>query len=117
MINEKFKEWYEKSWLGKKDDKYECKNYKKESIYADYASRYNTNKLNAGKKILDDIKRRNLQRMKEEFANPRPPKTESDEDKVVRILKTDFEAKHGMTFDKFIEVYNKILKDSPEKLI
>lgn len=44
-------------------------------------------------------------------------KTESDEDKVVRILKGDFEKKFGMSFEKFIEVYNKLLDDSPEKLI
>lgn len=45
------------------------------------------------------------------------PTLETDEEKVIRILKKDFEAKHGMTFDKFIEVYQKILSESPEKLI
>ena len=42
---------------------------------------------------------------------------ESDEDKVIRILKKDFEAKHEISFDKFIEIYNKILINNPEKLI
>ena len=45
------------------------------------------------------------------------PTLETDEEKVIRILKKDFEAKHGMTFDKFVEVYQKILSESPEKLI
>ena len=42
---------------------------------------------------------------------------ETDEDKVARILKGDFEKKFGMTFEKFIEVYHKMLENSPEKLI
>ena len=45
------------------------------------------------------------------------PTLETDEEKVIRILKKDFEVKHGMTFDKFIETYQKILEESPEKLI
>lgn len=44
-------------------------------------------------------------------------KKETDEDKVVRILKGDFENKFGMTYEKFIEMYNEILKKNPEKLI
>ncbi len=42
---------------------------------------------------------------------------ESDEDKVARILKGDFEKKFGMTFEKFIEVYHRMLENNPEKLI
>ena len=42
---------------------------------------------------------------------------ETDEEKVARILKRDFETAHGMTFDKFIEVYQRMLKECPEKLI
>jgi hypothetical protein len=46
---------------------------------------------------------------------PEPPL--SEEEKVVKLLKGGFEEKHGLTFDKFIEVYNKLLQDNPEKLI
>lgn len=43
--------------------------------------------------------------------------TETDEEKVVRILKGDFEKKFGMTYEKFKNVYDIILRDNPEKLI
>lgn len=42
---------------------------------------------------------------------------ETEEQKVIRILKHDFESTHGITFERFIEVYHNILRDSPEKLI
>lgn len=42
---------------------------------------------------------------------------ETDEQKVIRILKGDFEKKFGMTFEKFIEVRESILEHNPEKLI
>ena len=42
---------------------------------------------------------------------------ETDEAKVVRILKGDFEKKFGITFDKFTETYHKMLEKCPEKLI
>lgn len=42
---------------------------------------------------------------------------ESEEDKVARILKGDFEKQFGITFEKFIEVYHRMLEHSPEKLI
>ena len=42
---------------------------------------------------------------------------ESEEDKVARILKGDFEKQFGITFEKFIEVYNYIVENNPEKLI
>lgn len=47
---------------------------------------------------------------------PKKP-AETDEQKVVRILKGDFEKKFGMTFEKFIETYQRLLETSPEKLI
>ncbi len=47
---------------------------------------------------------------------PKKP-VETNEQKVIRILKGDFEKKFGMTFEKFIETYNGILENSPEKLI
>lgn len=42
---------------------------------------------------------------------------ETDDQKVIRILKGDFEKKFGMTFEKFIETYHRLLETSPEKLI
>ena len=42
---------------------------------------------------------------------------ESKEKIVIRLLKGDFETKTGITFEDFIETYNKILEYSPEKLI
>ncbi len=47
----------------------------------------------------------------------KPARKETDEEKVVRILKGDFEKKFGMTFEKFIEVREKLLETHPEKLI
>lgn len=41
----------------------------------------------------------------------------NEHDKVVKILKGDFEKKFGMTYDRFVEIYNEILKNNPEKLI
>jgi hypothetical protein len=42
---------------------------------------------------------------------------ETPHDKVIRLLKGDFEKTHGITFEKFIETYNDILENNPEKLI
>ena len=42
---------------------------------------------------------------------------ETEHDKVVRILKGDFEKRFGMKFERFIEVYHEIVKDHPERLI
>lgn len=49
------------------------------------------------------------------IGDPKPPETEHE--KVVRILKGDFEKKFGMSYDRFVEIYNEILKNDPEKLI
>lgn len=46
-----------------------------------------------------------------------PVKYESDEEKVVRIIKGDFENIFGISLEKFNEVYHNILKNCPEKLI
>ena len=46
-----------------------------------------------------------------------PVKYESDEEKVVRIIKGDFENIFGISLEKFNEVYQDILKNCPEKLI
>ena len=46
-----------------------------------------------------------------------PVKYESDEEKVVRIIKGDFENIFGISLEKFNEVYQNILKNCPEKLI
>ncbi len=51
------------------------------------------------------------------FTDPEPIKVETEHDTVVRILKGDFEKKFGMTYDRFVELYNDILKNNPEKLI
>ena len=42
---------------------------------------------------------------------------ETEEEKVIKLLKGDFEKKTGITFERFIEVYNSILENNPEKLI
>lgn len=44
-------------------------------------------------------------------------KTETTKAKVIRLLKGDFEKKLGISFETFIETYNKILEESPEDLI
>lgn len=46
-----------------------------------------------------------------------PVKYESDEEKVLRIIKGDFEYIFGISLEKFNEVYHNILKNCPEKLI
>ena len=46
-----------------------------------------------------------------------PVKYESDEEKMVRIIKGDFENIFGISLEKFNEVYHNILKNCPEKLI
>lgn len=45
----------------------------------------------------------------------RPKKT--NEDKVIEILKGGLETKFGIDFETFMETYEKILADNPEKLI
>lgn len=71
------------------------------------------------KTMLDNLKADLIQSIKtdKEFSKALRQPVETDADKVVRILKHDFEKKHGMTFDKFIEVYNDLLKNNPERLI
>lgn len=41
----------------------------------------------------------------------------NEEDVVINLLQGDFEKKCGISFERFIEVYNEILKNNPEKLI
>ena len=65
--------------------------------------------------LIKRAKKDVMEKIKSEYSGKQ--RDESDEDKVIRILKKDFEAKHGMSFDKFIETYNKILANNPEKLI
>ena len=42
---------------------------------------------------------------------------ETIEEKVIRILKYDFEKSHGISFDVFMNVYKEIIEKNPEKLI
>jgi hypothetical protein len=44
-------------------------------------------------------------------------KTETEEEKVLRIVKCDFEDKFGITIERFQQVYESIVETSPEKLI
>lgn len=44
-------------------------------------------------------------------------RAETKEEKVVRLLKGDFERYCGITFEDFVEVRNKIIEENPEKLI
>lgn len=43
--------------------------------------------------------------------------SETLEEKTIRILRGDFEKHFGIPFETFIEVYNTILEECPEKLI
>lgn len=45
------------------------------------------------------------------------PPDETDEEKVVRLIKGDFEEMHGISFSKFQRIYKEILKNNPEKFI
>lgn len=81
--------------------------YHKSDNYSDWLDRKFKTKIDHTKdKVINDL-----------LTKYNKPTLETDEEKVIRILKKDFEAKHGMTFDKFVEVYQKILSESPEKLI
>ena len=42
---------------------------------------------------------------------------ESDEDRVVRMLKGDFEIIMGMSYERFIEIHKYLIEHHPEKLI
>ena len=42
---------------------------------------------------------------------------ETDEEKVIRLLKHDFEENNGISFEKFMDVYHNIVENNPEKLI
>lgn len=42
---------------------------------------------------------------------------EVEKELVLSLLKGGFEKKCGISFDRFIDVYNEILSDNPEKLI
>lgn len=45
------------------------------------------------------------------------PKVETDEAKVIRLVKGDFEKQIGMSFDRFQEILKTIISVNPEKLI
>lgn len=47
----------------------------------------------------------------------KPLRNETDEEKVIRLLKGDFEKQCEISFEKFMEIYTLIVKTSPEKLI
>lgn len=42
---------------------------------------------------------------------------ETDEERIIRIVKRDFEETFGISYDVFKAGYDKIVKESPEKLI
>ncbi len=42
---------------------------------------------------------------------------ETDEQKVIRLMKGGFEATIGMTFERYCEIRKDIIKNHPEKLI
>lgn len=65
--------------------------------------------------MLDDLWREKYKEIDMQFIEP--VKYESDEEKVVRIIKGDFENIFGISLEKFNEVYHNILKNCPEKLI
>lgn len=43
--------------------------------------------------------------------------TEDIEEKVIKLLKGDFEKKHCISIEDFFSIASKIIKDHPEKLI
>lgn len=65
--------------------------------------------------MLVDLWREKYKEIDMQFIEP--VKYESDEEKVVRIIKGDFENIFGISLEKFNEVYQNILKNCPEKLI
>jgi hypothetical protein len=62
------------------------------------------------KKFLND------RYLKNEYYQSRPKK-QTIEDRVVDIVKGGFEDKFGMTIQEFQEAYDKILDESPERLV
>lgn len=40
-----------------------------------------------------------------------------EEEKVIRLVKGEFEIYHGMSVDDFLKIYENIIKNHPEKLI
>jgi hypothetical protein len=65
--------------------------------------------------MLVDLWREKYKEIDMQFIEP--VKYESDEEKVLRIIKGDFENIFGISLEKFNEVYHNILKNCPEKLI
>lgn len=65
--------------------------------------------------MLYDLWQKNYNEIDMQFIEP--VKYESDEEKVLRIIKGDFENIFGISLEKFNEVYHNILKNCPEKLI
>lgn len=43
--------------------------------------------------------------------------SETEEETVIRLLKGDFEEETGISFERFMEIYNDIMQRTPEKLI
>ncbi len=64
--------------------------------------------------MLDDLCQK-INEIDRQFIEP--VKYDSDEEKVLRIIKGDFEYIFGISLEKFNEVYHNILKNCPEKLI
>lgn len=42
---------------------------------------------------------------------------EQNEERVINLVKGEFELFHGMTFYECLEIYNHLVKNNPEKLI
>ena len=55
-----------------------------------------------------------LEKLKSIMENP---KKETKEDRVIGIVKRDFENHFDMTITEFQEIYETILKNNPEKLV
>lgn len=41
----------------------------------------------------------------------------SDEQKTIWIVKSGLETQFGISYDEFVKIYEKLLRDNPEKLI
>ena len=125
MTGWNFKEWYDNIWMKKHENPYENHNNLCDAIHSrgNYKSflnsKYSKPKYDSNRQAIDALKKRLVDDINNKIKENEPSKKpqETDQDKVARILKGDFEKQFGITFEKFIEVYHDIVENNPEKLI
>lgn len=67
--------------------------------------------------MMPDKKPDNVESIMREIRDLWSLKECSDEEKVIRLIKGDFEKYCGLSFDDFIKTHDHLLKNNPEKLI